>query len=69
MKRCRIAFVTALAVFGVWVGAAANATGQMGKMDQPNILFIIIDDMGWKDIGISGSTYYETPNGACLNPV
>ena len=62
MKRCRIAFVTALAVFGVWVGAAANATGQMGKMDQPNILFIIIDDMGWKDIGISGSTYYETPN-------
>jgi len=29
---------------------------------KPNILLILIDDMGWKDIGVSGSTYYETPN-------
>ena len=28
----------------------------------PNILFILIDDMGWKDISCSGSSYYETPN-------
>jgi arylsulfatase A len=30
--------------------------------EKPNILFILIDDMGWKDIGCSGSTYYETPH-------
>lgn len=30
--------------------------------DQPNILLILIDDMGWKDISCAGSTYYETPN-------
>lgn len=29
---------------------------------RPNIVFIIIDDMGLKDMGCSGSTYYETPN-------
>ena len=29
---------------------------------KPNIVFILIDDMGWKDVGFMGSDYYETPN-------
>lgn len=29
---------------------------------KPNIVFILIDDMGWKDVGFMGSEYYETPN-------
>ena len=29
---------------------------------KPNIIFILIDDMGWKDAGFMGSHYYETPN-------
>ncbi|BCU79851.1 sulfatase [Luteolibacter sp. LG18] len=28
----------------------------------PNIVLIVIDDMGWKDIAANGSTYYKTPN-------
>ena len=28
----------------------------------PNIVFILIDDLGWKDAGFMGSRYYETPN-------
>jgi arylsulfatase A-like enzyme len=28
----------------------------------PNIVFILIDDMGWKDVGCNGSKFYETPN-------
>ena len=31
-------------------------------MKQPNIVFIFMDDMGWRDLGCSGSTFYETPN-------
>ncbi len=31
-------------------------------MKQPNILFILIDDLGWKDIVCCGSEFYETPN-------
>src|SRR5579872_7278005 len=27
-----------------------------------NFLFILIDDMGWTDLGCTGSKYYETPN-------
>lgn len=29
---------------------------------KPNIVFILIDDLGWKDVGFMGSRYYETPN-------
>ncbi len=28
---------------------------------QPNFLFIFMDDMGWKDLACTGSTFYETP--------
>ncbi|MFO7958691.1 MAG: sulfatase [Candidatus Brocadiia bacterium] len=31
-------------------------------MSPPNFVFILIDDMGWKDLGCYGSTFYETPN-------
>ncbi len=29
---------------------------------KPNIIFILIDDMGWRDLGCTGSSFYETPN-------
>lgn len=29
---------------------------------KPNIIFILIDDMGWKDLGCFDSSFYETPN-------
>ncbi|MBI9061120.1 MAG: sulfatase [Marinilabiliaceae bacterium] len=32
------------------------------KNKKPNIVFILIDDLGWKDVGYMGSHYYETPN-------
>lgn len=28
----------------------------------PNILFILLDDLGWRDLGCYGSSFYETPN-------
>ena len=28
----------------------------------PNIVLIYIDDLGWRDMGFMGSTYYETPH-------
>ncbi len=30
--------------------------------EKPNVLFIMVDDLGWMDVGFMGSTYYETPN-------
>lgn len=29
---------------------------------KPNFLFILVDDLGWADIGAFGSSFYETPN-------
>ncbi len=31
-------------------------------VEQPNILFIFLDDFGWKDTGYMGSDFYETPH-------
>ena len=28
----------------------------------PNIVFFLVDDMGWRDVGVFGSTFYETPH-------
>jgi len=29
---------------------------------QPNIVFIMADDLGWADVGYNGAEFYETPN-------
>ena len=31
-------------------------------MNRPNFIFILIDDLGWMDLGCFGSAFYETPN-------
>jgi len=34
----------------------------MKNEKKPNVVLILIDDMGWKDLGVCGSTFYESPN-------
>jgi len=33
-----------------------------GPKPKPNILFILADDLGWRDLGCFGSRFYDTPN-------
>jgi arylsulfatase A-like enzyme len=42
--------------------SAFSCNQEQKKSLPPNIVFIFIDDMGWKDVGYMGSEYYETPN-------
>jgi arylsulfatase A-like enzyme len=30
--------------------------------EKPNIIFFLVDDMGWMDCSVNGSKYFETPN-------
>jgi arylsulfatase A-like enzyme len=42
-------------------GCAGNALQSLPGR-KLNFVFILIDDLGWKDLGFMGSRYYETPN-------
>ena len=44
-----------LFVFSVVLGCNSNNS-------RPNVIFILVDDLGWNDLGYSGSAFYETPN-------
>lgn len=32
------------------------------RIEKPNILFVLVDDLGYYDLGYTGSPFYETPN-------
>ena len=39
------------------LASCLQAAGQ-----KPNIVFVLVDDLGWKDLGCFGAKIYETPN-------
>ena len=51
VMRCfSIAFCVALGLL------QANAAAR------PNVVFFLVDDMGWRDVRCFGSSFYDTPN-------
>ena len=48
------------------LGAAAlalpRALTAAGPKKKLNFVFFLVDDLGWADLGCTGSTFYETPN-------
>ena len=51
-----------IAVVGILLSAAMTMGGSRPAAEKPNILFILVDDYGIKDVGVEGSTFYETPH-------
>ncbi|HIJ53309.1 MAG TPA: sulfatase [Planctomycetes bacterium] len=48
----------ALSISASCVGSSEKRTAKR----RPNVVFIFIDDLGWRDLSCFGSRYYETPN-------
>ena len=51
-----------LAIVICFEGMAINLNTQEAKDNKPNIVFFLVDDLGWTDVGCFGSSFYETPN-------
>ncbi len=55
----------AKSILGI-IGSAAACCATIGNCEaapqHPNILFILVDDLGIKDLGCYGSSFYESPN-------
>ncbi len=49
-----------VAVSAIVVGTTSDA--EVASPDRPNIVLILIDDMGWRDLGCTGSDLYRTPH-------
>lgn len=45
----------------VWLGASILTSCATDKKPM-NVIFFLVDDLGWKDVGCYGSSFYETPN-------
>ncbi len=58
-RRNALKYVGAMAVGAASAAWGANAQAQSKKT---NIVFILIDDLGWADLGCYGHPFHETPN-------
>ena len=53
---------TLLAALSLGPLAALHAADTPKPAGRPNIVLFLIDDLGWRDLGCQGSTFYQTPN-------
>ena len=44
------------------LASCVSSSQRRGTKRPPNIVFILIDDLGFRDLGCYGSKYYETPS-------
>ena len=47
-------------ILGGWFVSACSASD--AELECPNILFILADDLGWRDLSVQGSRFYESPH-------
>jgi arylsulfatase A len=46
----------------VVVVLAASSSDLSAAPKPPNVVLVLVDDLGWMDLGCQGSTFYETPH-------
>jgi len=61
MKR-RDFIKTASAAAAAWMLPRNLPAARPPLKNKPNVVLVLVDDLGWTDVGCFGSKYYETPN-------
>ena len=60
--KCVQPLLAALSLALLFPLATLRAAAPAAPAAKPNIILFLIDDLGWRDIGANGSTYYQTPH-------
>jgi len=55
----RLIFIICIQIFFLF---SCKQSETLEENDTPNVVFIVVDDLGHKDLGIYGSTFYDTPS-------
>jgi arylsulfatase A-like enzyme len=61
MKSGFVKYIFSVLLVSLSLYAISQKTSLKTKK-QPNIILLLVDDLGWIDIGSYGSSFYETPN-------
>lgn len=61
-KTSRRHFLKTLSVSAAALASSRFAFGEAARRKRPNVIFILADDLGWRDTSLYGSTFCETPN-------
>ena len=46
----------------ILIVTCAFSSSAMAQNEQPNVVFFLVDDLGWVDTAVNGSKIYQTPN-------
>lgn len=58
-----IAISACILLYSCQTNSAANTQKEnTANVNKPNVLLILVDDLGWTDLGVTGSKYYQTPH-------
>lgn len=61
VRRSPVVLLACLLVSGLTAADDRRQAASTDAVSRPNVLLIVIDDLGWADLGSYGSSFYDTP--------